>query len=269
MALPADSAPPPAPPAAELSGRLALVTGAGRGIGRAVAVALAGAGAGLVLLGRDADALAETAAACGGAVAATGCLDLADAAALDGRIAGLVAGAPVDILVNNAGIGPSADFLALDADSWQRTFQVNVFAAAALARAVLPGMRARRWGRIVAIASTAGLTGYPKVAAYVASKHALVGLTRALAQEEAGRGITANAVCPGYTATDLAEAAIGNIVGATGRSREEAVKLLTRRNPQGRLVAPAEVAAAVRWLCGPGSDAVNGIALPVAGGEVG
>ena len=145
---------------------------------------------------------------------------------------------------------------------------LNVESVFAATRAVLPAMIERRHGRIVNVASTAGIKGYAYVSAYVAAKHAVVGMTRALALETARTGVTVNAVCPGFTDTDLVRDGVANIVAKTGRSEEEALASMTKANPQGRLVAPAEVADAAAWLCGPGASAVTGQAIAVAGGEV-
>jgi NAD(P)-dependent dehydrogenase (short-subunit alcohol dehydrogenase family) len=174
----------------------------------------------------------------------------------------------VDILVNNAGQAASAPFGRTDAALWQRMLDVNLTGAYHCIQATLPGMLDLGWGRIVNVASTAGLTGYRYVAAYCAAKHGLVGLTRALALEVAAQGVTVNAVCPGYTETDIVLAAVANIVRKTGRSEDQARAALAAANPQGRLVQPDEVAHAVAWLCMPGASAMNGQAVAVAGGEV-
>ena len=175
---------------------------------------------------------------------------------------------PVDILVNNAGAASSAPFLKTDAGALRAMLAVNLEAPAESARLVLPGMLTRRWGRIVNVASTAGLKGYPYVSAYVAAKHGLVGLTRALALEVANKGVTVNAVCPGFTDTDLVARSIEAITGKTGRSEDEARAALSASNPQGRLITPDEVATTIVWLCGDSASGVNGTAVPVAGGEL-
>lgn len=174
---------------------------------------------------------------------------------------------PPLILVNNAGAAESASFQRTDPSLWQRMLDANVGGAYACTRAALPEMIEAGWGRVVNVASTAGLRGYPYAVAYCAAKHALVGLTRALAVEIARSGVTVNAVCPGYTETDLLANAAGEIVAKTGRSLESVRTELQKVNPQGRFVRADEVAAAVSWLCLPSSGAVTGVALPVAGGE--
>ena len=251
-----------------LTGHHAVVTGAGSGIGRATAERLAEAGCQVTLIGRHVARLAETADRIG---------DLAFAAPADVTDADMLAAAmeagrdrfgPIDILVNNAGAATSAPFLKTDADAFRAMLALNLEAPAEAARLVLPGMLTRRWGRIINVASTAGLKGYPYVSAYVAAKHGLVGLTRALALEVASKGVTVNAVCPGFTDTDLVARSIAAITGKTGRSEEDAREALSASNPQGRLITPDEVATTIVWLCGDGASGVNGTAVPVAGGEL-
>jgi NAD(P)-dependent dehydrogenase (short-subunit alcohol dehydrogenase family) len=251
-----------------LTGHHAVVTGAGSGIGRATAERLAEAGCQVTLIGRHVARLAETADRIG---------DLAFAAPADVTDADMLAAAmeagrdrfgPIDILVNNAGAATSAPFLKTSADDLRAMLALNLEAPAEAARLVLPGMLTRRWGRIINVASTAGLKGYPYVSAYVAAKHGLVGLTRALALEVASKGVTVNAVCPGFTDTDLVARSIEAITGKTGRSEEDARAALSASNPQGRLITPDEVATTIVWLCGDGASGVNGTAVPVAGGEL-
>lgn len=250
-----------------LAGQHALVTGGGRGIGRAIAAALAGAGARVTVLGRDPEPLRDAVAE--GHAEGFVTADVTDG----GRIADAVAEAaaargPVSILVANAGAAASAPFLKSTPETFASMWGVNLMGVVHATRAALPGMIERRDGRIVALASTAGLKGYPYVSAYCAAKHAVVGLVRALALETAASGVTVNAVCPGFTATDLVAESLERIQAKTGRSREDALKELVRHNPQGRLIEPREVADAVLWLCGPGAGSVTGQAVAVAGGEV-
>ena len=250
-----------------LAGRHALVTGGGRGIGAACARALTEAGASVTILGRVEASLAATVAA--GMAAGFECADVTDAESLaDGFARAALARGPVDILLNNAGAAESAPFARTDRALWDRMLAVNLTAVYEATRLALPDMVARGWGRVVTIASTAGLTGYPYVAAYVAAKHGVVGLTRALAVECARTGVTVNAVCPGYTETGLLAGSIATVMAKTGRGEVEVRAGFARGNPQGRMVQPDEVAAAVLFLCGPGSDAMTGQALAVAGGEV-
>jgi 3-hydroxybutyrate dehydrogenase len=253
-----------------LDGRHALVTGAGRGIGAAIAAALCQRGARLTLLGRTRATLEETAAQLPAKVAThLATCDVAD----EQQVAQAVESArrelgPVDILVNNAGQASSAPFLKTDAALWHATLAVNLTGVYLCTRACLPDMLASGHGRIVNIASVAGLTGHPYITAYCASKHGVIGLTRALARELAPQDITVNAVCPGYTDTDIVRAAVANIRAKTGRSEAEAIAAITERNPQHRLIAPSEVAATVLWLCLPGAESVTGQSITLAGGEI-
>jgi len=249
-----------------LSGRRAVVTGASRGIGAAIAVRLAEAGAQTVLIGRDANALAKQATRISNSQSVI--CDVTDAAQVEKRFAELLARGPVDILVNNAGAAASAPFVKTNDEMLERMLSVNLGSAFRCSRAVIPAMLARGHGRIVNISSIAGLRGYPYVTAYVAAKHALVGFTRALAMEVIRKGITVNAVCPGYTDTDLVRDAASAISEKTGRSPDDVVHEMIRTNPQGRLIRPEEVAETVAWLCGPETDSITGQAIAVAGGEI-
>lgn len=254
-----------------LAGRHALVTGAGRGIGAAIAQRLAQEGATLTLLGRRREALEQLAQALPAAaqVRVLAC-DVADAAAVAQawRVLEEAGADGVDILVNNAGQAASAPLARTSDDLWQRMLAVNLSGTFHCTRAALPAMLGAGWGRIVNVASTAAQRGYAYVAAYAAAKHGVLGLTRSLALEVAAKGITVNAVCPGFTDTELLRQSVANIVATTGRDAEAACAELMRHNPQGRLVQPEEVADAVAWLCRPAAHSINGQAISVSGGEV-
>jgi len=244
----------------------ALVTGGGRGIGRAIASGLLQAGATVTVLGRNRATLEETVAA--GDAHFVGVADVADQAAVSAAIATAAGRQPIDILIANAGIAESAPFAKSDAALFRRIMDVDFMGVVHAIQAVLPAMKERPYGRIVAVASTAALKGYAYARAYSAAKHAVVGLVRSLALELANTRVTVNAVCPGFTDTDLLAGSIANIMKKTGRGHQEAVTELSRRNPQGRLITPAEVADTVLWLCSEGAGAITGQAIPVAGGEV-
>jgi len=252
-----------------LAGLHAVVTGAGRGIGSAVARTLAQSGAAVTLLGRSRSDLEAVAAEITNV--RTGCqvADVSDADAV--RVAVAAARAklgPVTVLVNNAGQAQSASLGKTSDALWHSTLAVNLTGTFFCMRECVPDMVKAGFGRIVNIASTAGLVGYPYVSAYCASKHGVIGLTRAIALETARHPISVNAVCPGYTDTDVVRNAIANICAKTGRSEAEALAELVSHNPQARLVTPQEVADTVLWLCLPGSHSVTGQSIAVAGGEV-
>lgn len=249
----------------DLAGRHALVTGGGRGLGRAIAAALKAQGARVAILGRDEAAL-QAAVAAGAADHFIAC-DVRDGAAVAATVTKLAEGHPFDIAVANAGAVETAPFLRSDAGRFRRMSEINLIGTVNLFHAVLPGMLERRHGRLVAIASTAGHRGYAYVSAYAAAKHAVIGLVRSLALETARSGVTVNAVCPGYADTDMVAAGLDTITAKTGTSREQALAELVKANPQGRLIAPEEVAASVLHLCGPGSASVTGQSLIINGGE--
>jgi 3-hydroxybutyrate dehydrogenase len=244
----------------------AVVTGGARGIGREIASRLAQAGAIVTVLGRDSAALDETVSK--GAAHFSAVADVTDQAAVDAAIARVASRQPIDILIANAGTAESAAFARSDAALFKRMMDVNFMGVVHSVQAVLPSMRDRPFGRIVAISSTAGLKGYAYVSAYSAAKHATIGLVRSLALELATTRVTVNAVCPGFTDTDLVAGSIDTIMKKTGRDRAQAVAELTRHNPQRRFVSPSEVADTVLWLCGEGASAITGQAIAVAGGEI-
>lgn len=250
-----------------LADKHALVTGATRGIGSVIASVLLSHGARVTVLGRNPAPIGasdprdenrfDTSA------------DVTDPSSVTTAFQQARSKfGPIEILVNNAGQAASAPFLKTDATLWRRMHAVNLDGTFHCTQAALPDMFAAGWGRIVNIASTAGLTGYGYIAAYCSSKHAVIGLTRALAVEVALKRITVNAVCPGYTDTDMVKDTVANIVAKTGRTPEQALAELTARNPQKRLISPQEVATTVAWLCLPGSESITGQAIAISGGEV-
>jgi len=250
----------------------ALVTGGGRGIGAAIAEALARLGTSVSLISRNADSLQATANRIVrdyGVKVATAVADVADEKAVQKATASVrnALGAPT-ILVNNAGVAVSSPFLKADAAFWRKVLDIDLMGAVYCTQAVLPAMLEAKWGRIVNIASTAGVTGHAYITAYCAAKHAMIGLTRALAIETARTGVTVNAVCPGYTDTDMTAQNVASIMQKTGRSREEVLASLVGPNPQGGLIQPAEIAGAVVWLCGDNAASVTGQSIVIAGGAV-
>ncbi len=250
-----------------LGGRHALVTGGAGGIGAAVAIVLAGHGANVTLLGRDQTRLNRTSETIGGAVGVVA--DVRDPRSIASAFAAAKEHfGGIDILINAAGVASSARFGEIEQVDWQETLDVNLSGVYHCCQAVLAAMLDARFGRIVNVASTAGLRGYRYVAAYCAAKHGVVGLTRALALETADSGITVNAVCPGYTDTAMLDETIANIVATTGRTAEATRTALLRDTPRGAFTRPVEVANTVAWLCLPGSEAVTGQAIAVDGGEL-
>jgi len=245
-------------------GRHALVTGGGSGIGAAIAKVLKDKGASVTIVGRNEERLSLMA---GELEVSHQVVDITDRRQVTSAFAAAADhNGAIDILVNNAGTAEAVPFAKMDDDHWDQMIGVNLTGVYNCTKAVIGGMLESGGGRIVNVASTAALTGYAYVSAYCAAKHGVVGLTRALAQEYANKGITVNAVCPGYTDTEIVGRAIDKIVAATGRSREDALAELVRSNPQGRLVQPEEVADTVIWLCR--QESMNGQAVAVAGGEV-
>ncbi|CDX50651.1 putative Granaticin polyketide synthase ketoacyl reductase 1 [Mesorhizobium plurifarium] len=247
-------------------GKHALVTGGGSGVGKAIALALAEAGVAVTICGRREAALTEVAKESGRIFAiAADVTDEAEMAALYEKAE--AARGPFDIVVANAGMAGSAPAHKTALADWQRTLDVNLTGAFLTVRPALAGMLARKVGRIVFVASTAGLKGYAYVAPYIAAKHGVVGLMRALAAETAKSGVTVNAVCPGFVETEMLEESIQRIVEKTGRSADEARANLAATNPQGRFVQPEEVASAVLWLCSDAARSITGQAISVSGGE--
>jgi NAD(P)-dependent dehydrogenase (short-subunit alcohol dehydrogenase family) len=252
-----------------LDGRGAVVTGGGRGIGAAVARALAEAGARVLVTARSADQVEGTAEALRGAghEAWSEACDVTDEAEVE-RLAGAAAerlGA-VDVLVQSAGMAFSAPLHRMALAEWEEIFRVNVTGTFLCTRAFLPGMVERGWGRIVHLASVAGLAGAKYISAYAASKHAVVGFTRSVAAEVAPSGVTVNAVCPGYVDTAMTRESVARIAAKTGRSEAEALAAVVAANPQGRLIEPGEVARTVTWLCEEEARGVNGRTIVIDGG---
>lgn len=252
----------------DLNGQHALVTGAGQGIGEAIARQLLERGALVTVLGRRAEPLQKLVGEYSGRCQMV-LADVADESQINTAFSQAVsAQGAINILINNAGQASSAPFMKMDAAHWQQMLNVNLTGTMLCIQQVLPTMVQAGYGRIVNVASTAGLMGYAYVAAYVAAKHGVVGLTRALALEFAQKGITVNAVCPGYTETEIIKTSIERVVAKTGRTPEQALAEFVKGNPQGRLVQPQEVADAVLWLCGKGANSITGQSIAVAGGEV-
>lgn len=251
-----------------LQGRHAVVTGGGQGIGAAITRLLVAQGAHVTVLGRKLETVQALAAEHPHHMHAVAA-DVSDAEQVQAAfVSARQRFGPIGILVNNAGQADSAPFLKTDAALWNQMLAVNLTGTMLCTQAAVPDMLEAKWGRVVNIASTAGLTGYAYVAAYCAAKHGVVGLTRALALEFAKKGLTVNAVCPGYTETDIVRNSIAHVMAKTGRTEAQARAEFTAGNPQGRLVQAIEVADTVAWLCGPAASAITGQAIAVCGGEV-
>ncbi len=249
-----------------LAGRHAVVTGGGTGIGAAIAEKLVAQGAVVTIMGRNEERLANAAGEIGAQPVA---VDVTDGESVRaGFAAATSAQGPVSVLVNNAGAVEACLLAKLNEEDWLATIDVNLNGVFRCTKAVLPSMLAAGRGHIVNIASTAARRGYAYVTAYCAAKHGVIGLTRALALECAQSGVTVNAVCPGYTDTEIVDRAVARIVDATGRTPEEARADLVKSNPQGRFIQPQEVAGVVLWLLGDDAASITGQAIAVAGGEV-
>ncbi|EBA15671.1 D-beta-hydroxybutyrate dehydrogenase, putative [Roseobacter sp. SK209-2-6] len=249
-----------------IDGKHVVISGGGSGVGAELARCFAAQGAKVSILGRRMEPLKEVAAETGALPFAC---DVTDRSSLDAALekAAQVQG-EVAIALANAGAAPSKPFDRMTPQDFTSALDVNLLGVFNLWQAALPGMKAVGWGRLIAIASTAGLKGYPYVSGYCAAKHGVIGLTRALAQELAKTGVTANAICPGFIETPLLQRSLDNIIAKTGMSPEQAAKSLRRGNPQDRFIQPAEVAEAALWLAGSGAASVSGVALPISGGEI-
>jgi 3-hydroxybutyrate dehydrogenase len=244
-----------------------FITGGGTGIGLATARALAPTGARFTLVGRD-GARVQSAAEEFEQAQGFSC-DVADEASVESAFAqARDRYGSIDILINNAGITPSAPLDRMELSMWNQTLAINLTGAFLCSRAALADMYANKWGRIVNVASIAGLQGAAYITAYCASKHGMIGMTRALAKEAAKKGVTVNAICPGYVETDIVTRAAENIASKTKLTEEEAKASLYAKNPQGRLITADEVASAIAWLCSDGAAATNGAAIPMSGGEI-
>jgi NAD(P)-dependent dehydrogenase (short-subunit alcohol dehydrogenase family) len=254
-----------------LAGRAAVVTGGGRGAGAAIARRLAADGARVVIAARTHEEIDQVAADVrrGGAMASAVVCDVSDPDSIEHlAVSARRLFDRIDILVNNAGIATAAPLVRTTLEEWNMAFHVNATSAFLCLKAFLPDMIQAGWGRVVNIASTAALSGDRYVSAYAASKHALLGLTRSAAAEVASHGITVNAICPGFLATDMTEQSVARIVAATGRSYEDARASLARRNPQNRLVDADEVATAAAYLCTHAAAGINGTTIVIDGGEL-
>ncbi len=250
----------------------AVVTGGGKGIGEAITRRLAAMGASVTVIGRTPEPLHDLVAELSQTHSQAFFAAVADITVEDQVDAAFARAkeelGPVSLLINNAGAADSVPLVKMETERWQRMLDVNLTSAFFCTHQVLPGMLDGGWGRIVNMASIAGLTGYPYVTAYCAAKHGMIGLTRALAAETAGTGVTVNAVCPGYVDTDLVTRSVERIQQKTGRSESEIKQHIAEQNPMGRMLTSEEVASAVAWLSHPEQAMVSGVSLPLTGSEV-
>lgn len=251
----------------QLKGKHALITGGGSGIGEAIALALAGAGATVTITGRRLETLEETCARAENIYPLV--MDVSnESSVVDGTASAIHARGIIDIHVANAGIAETSPFAKTPLNFWRKIMTTNLDGVFLSCREVVPGMLAEGWGRIITISSIAGLKGLKYGAAYSASKHGVIGLTRVISEEYMGRGITANAICPGYVRTPIVERNTKLIMDRSGLSHDEAEASMSDENRHKKLVEVDEVAAAALWLCGPGSDSINGQTIEIAGGQV-
>ncbi len=252
---------------AVLNGKHAIVTGGGTGIGLAIAQTLSEAGAEVTITGRRLNVLQD--AAKGNDSLHPMIMDVTDEGAVSGTVKAAVSQrGPIDICVANAGIAEGRGLAKTDFAFWRRIMTTNLDGAFLTIRECMDTMHKQPWGRVIAVSSIAGLRGTSGTSAYTASKHGVLGLIRALSMDYMGKGITCNALCPGYVDTPIIEQNVTSISGRTGMSASDARALMVDQNPHGRLITPEEVATAALWLCTPGSDSINGQAIEIAGGQV-
>jgi len=251
----------------ELTGHHALVTGGGTGIGLAIATAFADAGAQVTITGRRAEILEQVAA--GQPNLHPQVMDVTDPSSVTAGVAAAIkTSGNIDICIANAGITEGRGLTKTDLEFWRKIMATNLDGAFLTIRECMHTMHRQKWGRVIAVSSIAGLRGSKGTAAYTASKHGVIGLIRALSVDYMGSGITFNALCPGYVDTPIIDQNVTSIAARTGMSDADARALMVDANPHGKLIAPSEVAAAALWLCGPGSDSINGQAVEIAGGQV-
>ncbi len=252
---------------ANLDGKHAIVTGGGSGIGLAIATALAGAGAQVTITGRRLKVLQQAASDISGLHGISMDVNI-EASVTDAVATAVAANGPVDICVANAGIAEGRGLAKTDFAFWRRIMTTNLDGAFLTIRECMDSMHKQPWGRVIAVSSIAGLRGTSGTSAYTASKHGVMGLIRALSEDYMGKGITCNALCPGYVDTPIIEQNVTSISGRAGMSATDARALMVDQNPHGRLITPEEVATAALWLCAPGSGSINGQAIEIAGGQV-